>query len=173
MLAMITTASPLGALRLYAVSDALVGLYLPAQAAPPGVERGVDVLRCAAAQLAEYFAGQRRVFDLPLRPRGTGFQALVWGALTQIRLGETRSYRELARSIGRPSAYRAVGAANGQNPISIIVPCHRLIASNGDLAGYAGGLAAKRWLLDHERAMASGPGTPGAEVGSPRAVSPA
>jgi len=171
MLSMITISSPLGALRLYAASDALVGLYLPARPAPPGVDRGVDVLRCAAAQLAEYFAGQRRVFDLPLRPGGTGFQARVWEALMRIPSGETRSYRELARSIGRPAAYRAVGAANGQNPISIIVPCHRLIGSNGDLTGYGGGLAAKRWLLDHERAMASRPGTPGAEVGSPRAVS--
>jgi methylated-DNA-[protein]-cysteine S-methyltransferase len=117
-----------------------------------GTRRRGDVLRRAAAQLTEYFAGQRRAFDLPLAPRGTGFQRLVWEALTRIPHGETRSYRELACSLGRPSACRAVGAANGQNPISIIVPCHRVIASNGDLTGYAGGLAAKRWLLDHERA---------------------
>jgi len=153
MLNMMTMSSPLGALRLYAATDELVGLYLPARPAPPGVARRVDVLRSAAAQLAEYFAGQRHVFDLPLRPRGTSFQALVWGALMQIRVGETRSYRELAHAIGRPAASRAVGAANGQNPIAIIVPCHRLIGSNGELTGYAGGLAMKRWLLDHERAM--------------------
>ena len=152
MLAMTTMRSPLGELRLYAAVDELVGVYLPDQAAPPSVERRADVLGCAAAQLAEYFAGQRRVFDLPLAPRGTGFQVLVWQALTRIPHGETRSYRELAGSLGRPSACRAVGAANGRNPISIIVPCHRVIASNGDLTGYAGGLAAKRWLLDHERA---------------------
>ena len=158
MLAMTTMPSPLGALRLYAVAGELVGLYLPAQAAPRGVEQCVeqcDVLERVTAQLAEYFAGRRRTFDLPLSPRGTSFQVLVWDALTRIPLGETRSYRELARSLARPSAYRAVGAANGQNPISIIVPCHRLVGSNGDLTGYAGGIAAKRWLLDHERATAA------------------
>ena len=153
MLIMATMSSPLGVLRLYAASDELVGVYLPEQASPPGAPRGAGVLARASAQLAEYFAGRRRAFDLPLAPRGTGFQALVWDALTRIPLGETRSYGELARSLGRPSASRAVGAANGRNPISIIVPCHRLVASNGDLTGYAGGIAAKRWLLDHERAL--------------------
>ena len=153
MLTMTTMRSPVGVLRLYAASDALVGLYLPAQVAPPGDDRRGDVLARAVAQLAEYFAGHRHAFDLPLAPRGTGFQTLVWDLLTRIPLGQTRSYGELARSIGRPSASRAVGAANGRNPISIIVPCHRVIASNGDLTGYAGGIAAKRWLLDHERAL--------------------
>jgi methylated-DNA-[protein]-cysteine S-methyltransferase len=157
VLTMTTIRSPLGELRLYAAIDKLVGLYLPGRAAPPGVERHADVLGCAAAQLTEYFAGQRHAFDLPLAPRGTGFQALVWDALTRIPHGETRSYRELACSIGRPSACRAVGAANGRNPIAIIVPCHRVVASNGELTGYAGGLAAKRWLLDHERATIDRP----------------
>ncbi len=152
MLTVTTMLSPLGALRLHAVADELVGVYLPDQPAPPGDERPSKVLDRAAGQLAEYFAGRRRTFDLPLGPRGTGFQALVWRALTRIPYGETRSYGELARSIGRPAASRAVGAANGRNPISIIVPCHRVIASNGALTGYAGGLAAKRWLLDHEAA---------------------
>jgi methylated-DNA-[protein]-cysteine S-methyltransferase len=153
MLTMLTMPSPLGDLRLYAAVDELVGVYLPAQAAPPADQRRVPVLGRAAAQLAEYFAGRRHAFELPLAPRGTAFQALVWDALTRIPLGETRSYRSLARSVGRPSASRAVGAANGRNPLSIIVPCHRLIASNGALTGYAGGLPAKRWLLDHECAM--------------------
>jgi len=153
MLAMTTMPSPLGALRLYAELDELVGLYLPDQAAPAAATRRVAVFGRATAQLAEYFAGRRRAFDLPLAPRGTRFQVLVWDALLGIPLGETRSYGELARLIGRPAACRAVGAANGRNPISIIVPCHRLVASNGDLTGYAGGIAAKRWLLDHERAM--------------------
>jgi len=156
MLAMTTMRSPVGELRLYAAQGELVGVYLPGQAAPPGTLQRSGVLGCAVAQLAEYFAGQRRVFDLPLAPRGTGFQVLVWQALTRIPHGETRSYRELAGSLGRPSACRAVGAANGRNPISIIVPCHRVIASNGDLTGYAGGLAAKRWLLEHERAAVGG-----------------
>jgi len=108
------------------------------------------VLRRAAAQLAEYFAGARRDFDVPLAPRGTGFQQRVWRELAKIPYGQTRSYGELARSLGRPTASRAVGAANGRNPISILVPCHRVVAGTGALTGYAGGLAAKRWLLEHE-----------------------
>jgi methylated-DNA-[protein]-cysteine S-methyltransferase len=148
---MITLPSPVGDLRLYAHADELTGVYLPDQEAPVAPELGSPVLAAAAAQLREYFAGTRREFDIPLAPRGTGFQALVWRALTTIPYGETRSYGELARGIGRPAASRAVGAANGKNPISIIVPCHRVIAANGELTGYAGGLAAKRWLLEHER----------------------
>jgi methylated-DNA-[protein]-cysteine S-methyltransferase len=151
-LTMITARSPVGVLRLYAADDQLVGLYLPVQPAPSAIERRSDVLVRTAAQLAEYFAGQRRVFDLPLAPRGTEFQRAVWHALRTIPLGETRSYGELAQQLGRPSASRAVGAANGKNPISIIVPCHRVIGSTGHLTGYAGGVAAKRWLLDHEQA---------------------
>jgi methylated-DNA-[protein]-cysteine S-methyltransferase len=108
------------------------------------------VLARAAAQLAEYFAGTRRTFDLPLAPRGTGFQRIVWHALAKIPYGETRSYGELARAIGRPAASRAVGAANGKNPLSIVVPCHRVVGASGELTGYAGGVATKRWLLDHE-----------------------
>jgi methylated-DNA-[protein]-cysteine S-methyltransferase len=153
---MITMSSPLGVLRLYAHADELVGVYLPDQDAPPAPHHASDVLRATAAQLAEYFAGERREFDLPIAPRGTGFQEIVWRALVAIPYGETRSYGALAQAIGRPSASRAVGAANGRNPISIIVPCHRVIAASGDLTGYAGGLAAKKWLLAHEvRAMGS------------------
>lgn len=103
-----------------------------------------------ARQLAEYFAGERRAFDLPLAPEGTGFQQLVWRALTTIPFGETRTYGQQALLIKRPSASRAVGAANGKNPIGIIVPCHRVIGANGTLTGYAGGLAMKQWLLEHE-----------------------
>ncbi len=147
---MITMPSPVGVLRLYAHADELTGVYLPDQDAPPAPENSSRVLDATAAQLREYFAGTRRTFDIPLAPRGTGFQTLVWRALTAIAYGETRSYGELARAIGRPAASRAVGAANGKNPISIIVPCHRVIAASGELTGYAGGLAAKRWLLEHE-----------------------
>jgi methylated-DNA-[protein]-cysteine S-methyltransferase len=154
MLTFATMRSPLGTLRLYAAIDQLVGLCLPDRPAPPGVRRRTGVLDQAAAELAEYFAGRRHEFSLALAPRGTGFQRLVWEALMRIPYGETRSYGELARTIGRPAASRAVGAANGQNPIAIIVPCHRLIGANGDLTGYGGGLDAKRWLLDHERARA-------------------
>lgn len=108
------------------------------------------VLREAAAQLAEYFAGDRQEFDLALDPVGTPFQMEAWQALRTIPYGTTTSYGEQARRIGRPSAVRAVGAANGRNPIGIIVPCHRVIGAGGSLTGYAGGLDNKRWLLDHE-----------------------
>ena len=147
----ITIDSPLGPLRLFAERDELTGVYLPAQTAPVAADVGrTPLLELVAQQLAEYFAGERRAFELPLAPRGSGFQELVWRHLTLIPFGVVRSYGELARSIGRPSASRAVGTANARNPISIIVPCHRVVASNGELTGYAGGLAAKRWLLDHE-----------------------
>ncbi|RYD65796.1 MAG: methylated-DNA--[protein]-cysteine S-methyltransferase, partial [Sphingomonadales bacterium] len=102
-------------------------------------------------QIAEYFAGKRSAFTVPLDFRGTDFQKSVWAALLTIPFGETRSYGEIARQIGRPSASRAVGAANGRNPISIIAPCHRVIGSNGALTGFAGGLAAKELLLALER----------------------
>lgn len=113
------------------------------------------VLARAAAQLGEYFAGARTAFDLPLDPVGTAFQKSVWAALRTIPHGETRSYAAIAAQIGRPGAARAVGAANGRNPLSIIAPCHRVIGANGSLTGFAGGLAAKRLLLDLERGQAS------------------
>jgi methylated-DNA-[protein]-cysteine S-methyltransferase len=154
---MMTMDSPLGLLRLYSRDDELAGVYLPDQETVPVAEsQRTDVLARAASQLAEYFAGRRAAFDLPLGARGTGFQERVWRALAAIPFAETRSYGELAKTIGRPSASRAVGAANARNPISIIVPCHRVIAANGELTGYAGGMAAKRWLLDHERHIGMG-----------------
>lgn len=108
----------------------------------------------AVTQLAEYFAGRRRSFDLPLAPRGTEFQHIVWAALTRIPYGATLSYGELARQIGRPHASRAVGLANGANPLPIIVPCHRVIGADGSLTGFGGGLEVKRTLLALERAQA-------------------
>ncbi len=108
-------------------------------------------------ELAEYFAGRRQRFDLPLDLVGTPFQIEVWRALLAIPYGQTRSYGEQARSIGRPSATRAVAAANGQNKISLIVPCHRVIGSDGSLTGYGGGLARKRWLLQLEQSAAPPP----------------
>lgn len=160
----ISIKSPLGTLRLHGTADELVGLYLPAQEAPDAPRRATHALDVAAAQLAEYFAGTRRQFELPLAPRGTGFQQIVWQALVRIPFGVTQSYGELARSIGRPSASRAVGAANGKNPISIVVPCHRVIAGSGALTGYAGGMAAKQWLLEHERALHAPRGMGGARA---------
>jgi methylated-DNA-[protein]-cysteine S-methyltransferase len=106
-----------------------------------------------ARQLEEYFAGRRRGFDLPLDLRGTGFQKRCWQELLKIPYGETRSYADIARAIGNPLAVRAVGLANGQNPIAIIVPCHRVIGSDGSLTGYGGGLETKRWLLELEGAL--------------------
>lgn len=136
------------------VPGALTGLYLPTgrhvtTRPRAGVrdDSGFDDVR---HQLDEYFAGARRRFDLPLRAVGSAFQTRVWGALAEIPYGETTSYGAVAMTIGAPTASRAVGLANGQNPISIVVPCHRVIGANGSLTGYGGGLDAKRWLLSHE-----------------------
>ncbi|MEP6769217.1 MAG: methylated-DNA--[protein]-cysteine S-methyltransferase [Acidobacteriota bacterium] len=119
------------------------GTATPAKAAGSPCE---DVRR----QLAEYFEGQRTSFDLPLAPAGTVFQRRVWEELVRIPFGERLTYGELARRLGRPAAFRAVGAANGANPIAIVIPCHRVVGSDGSLTGYGGGLPLKRWLLDHE-----------------------
>lgn len=116
----------------------------------PGWREAAEPFAAAARQLEEYFAGERTAFRLPLRLGGTSFQHQVWLALTRIPFGETRTYGAVAASLGRPSAARAVGAANGQNPFCIVVPCHRLIGSGGGLVDYAAGVTVKRWLLDHE-----------------------
>ena len=108
------------------------------------------ILQFAEAQLAEYFAGTRDAFDLPLNAVGTAFQQRVWNALSTIPFGQTWDYAQLAHAIGQPIAARAVGMANGRNPLSIVVPCHRVIGKNGTLTGYAGGLSRKEWLLKHE-----------------------
>jgi len=155
-----TMRSPIGTLCLCAEDDQLVGLYLPDRPAPSGPRGWGGILARAAAQLTEYFAGERRDFDLALAPSGTEFQRTVWHALADIPFGTTCSYGDLARVVGRPSASRAVGAANGRNPIAIILPCHRVIGSSGELTGYGGGLPMKRWLLDHERGSVQ-PSLPG------------
>jgi methylated-DNA-[protein]-cysteine S-methyltransferase len=146
--------SPLGHLRIFARDRAIIAIHLPNQANAPALQSELDsrnsLLREAAAQLEAWFAERRRDFDLPLAPVGTDFQTSVWSALRAIPFGETCSYTQLAVDLGRPRASRAVGAANGRNPIPIVVPCHRVIGHDGSLTGYAGGLAAKRWLLAHE-----------------------
>jgi methylated-DNA-[protein]-cysteine S-methyltransferase len=114
--------------------------------------------RDVATQLRQYFRGERRAFDLPLAPRGTPFQLATWRALSAIPYGETISYEELARRVGRRSASRAVGAANGANPLPIVVPCHRVIGKNGSLTGFGGGLHTKRVLLELEGAACVAPG---------------
>ena len=163
MLQMTELATPIGALRLYADANTLIRLHRSTPEGPPGPTppggpapaREPAVLTRACEQLREYFAGERRTFTIPVAPRGTAFQELVWRALAEIPYGETWSYGKLARAIGRPAASRAVGAANGKNPIALLVPCHRVIATSGALSGYAGGTDAKRWLLDHERGQRS------------------
>lgn len=120
------------------------------------VEEECALLRVAASQLHEYFEGARQQFELPLAPRGTPFQLAAWLALAEIPYGQTRSYAEQAASLGRPTATRAVGAANGRNPLPIVLPCHRVIGANGALTGFGGGLEAKRWLLAHEASHCGG-----------------
>ena len=147
--------SPLGPLLLTSNGQALTGLYMSPWKARPDEDRerfkDDDLFRAARAQLDAYFAGRLHAFDLPLAPRGTDFQRRVWQALADIPFGDTQSYGELARRLGNPGASRAVGLANGRNPLGIIVPCHRVIGANGTLTGYGGGLQRKQWLLDHER----------------------
>ena len=120
-------------------------------------ERDPAAFRPLARQLGEYFRRERRTFDLPLAPRGTAFQLATWRALSTIPYGETISYAELARRVGRPAASRAVGAANGKNPLPIVVPCHRVIGKDGSLTGFGGGIDAKRALLELEGAFCVSP----------------
>jgi len=141
--------SPVGRLRVEADENVITTIFFHAKD-PVSKGRLTGVLAELQAQLRLYFSGQLEAFDLPLAPKGTPFQQDVWQALTKIPYGETRSYAEIAKKIGRPDAVRAVGAANGQNPIPIVIPCHRVIGSNGKLTGFGGGLPAKRFLLDLE-----------------------
>ena len=147
-----TVDSPVGRLRLAAEDGQLTELKFGGEAVPVHCDGVNDaVLDEAERQLAEYFRGERQVFDLPLQPKGTPFQLADWQALREIPYGETVSYGDIARRIGRPKAFRAVGMANHSNPISIIVPCHRVIGSDGKLTGYGGGLEVKRQLLELEQ----------------------
>ena len=152
-----TIDSPVGPLQLLATDTGLAAVHLPSGVPLSGTPRVTPILEAAAAQLREYFAGTRTTFDLPLAASGTDFQQRVWRTLLAIPFGDTWSYGQLARSIGQPTASRAVGAANGANPIAIIVPCHRVIGANGTLTGYAGGMAMKQWLLAHEQRQAQLP----------------
>lgn len=151
--------SPVGELALTSDGSALTAVYFEAPKYGPtstdGWIRDDSVLADARRQLEEYFRGERTEFDLALAPAGTDFQRSVWKALSEIPYAATTSYGAIASSIGKPAASRAVGAANGRNPISIIVPCHRVVGSGGDLTGYGGGLDRKRWLLNHEAVVLS------------------
>ena len=160
--------TPIGPLRLASTATGLAYVELP-HASGRGLEgwlrRSLPGTRCeeafapnraAAVQLVEYLDGKRRSFDLALDPRGTAFQRAVWRALAEIPYGETRSYADVARAVGKPRAVRAVGAANGANPLALVVPCHRVIAADGTLGGYGGGLELKARLLAMERSLSPG-----------------
>jgi methylated-DNA-[protein]-cysteine S-methyltransferase len=155
--------SPVGELLVAASDRGITGVYFPIPDRMPkdrakwveddGPRRASEWLTEARRQLTEYFAGSRTTFELPLDPSGTAFQHRVWEALRAIPYGTTTSYGELARRLGDVRATRAVGAANGRNPISIVVPCHRVVGAKGELTGFGGGLDRKRWLLEHEGAL--------------------
>lgn len=163
-----TLDSPLGPIDLVSTSRGLAGIGLgeglswherwigrtfPQAQILSGTGVHVEIAR----QLVEYFDGRRRVFDLPLDVRGSSFQKAVWARVASIPYGKTASYSEIAHLVGRPLASRAVGAANGQNPIPLVIPCHRVVGAKGSLTGYGGGLPKKRWLLVHEGALGGGP----------------
>ncbi len=149
--------SPYGKVTLQANGEALLGVWFEIYTTKPedlgNYTEECPILNLAVRQLDEYFAGIRTEFDLPLAAKGTAFQQSVWQALCEIPYGETWSYQQLAEAIGNPKAVRAVGLANGKNPISIIVPCHRVIGKSGKLTGYAGGVETKRKLLQLENAI--------------------
>jgi methylated-DNA-[protein]-cysteine S-methyltransferase len=146
--------SRIGPLYLVASDKGLQGVFWTQQRSPMATgesERKSLILKKAELQLEEYLSGKRKDFDLPLDPSGTKFQKRVWEQLAKIPYGETRSYKDIAKALNQESASRAVGSANGQNPLSIIVPCHRVISSDGSLGGYAGGLGIKETLLSLEK----------------------
>jgi methylated-DNA-[protein]-cysteine S-methyltransferase len=146
--------SPIGELLLVGHQGVLSGLYVAEHDRCPSVAVGAveddDAFADTRSQLAEYFAGTRRTFDLRIELHGSAFQRRVWQALLDVAFGETASYGEIARRLGVPTAARAVGSANGRNPVSIVVPCHRVIGAGGTLTGYGWGTDRKAWLLDHE-----------------------
>ncbi|HEX8724746.1 MAG TPA: methylated-DNA--[protein]-cysteine S-methyltransferase [Gemmatimonadaceae bacterium] len=168
--------SPVGNLTLAAGAHGLAAVYFERHAhGPDAHERAAwlpddggnpesGILARARDQLTAYFAGERTTFDLPLSPAGTPFQLRVWAELRRMAFGATRSYGELALALGSPGAARAVGAANGRNPISIVVPCHRVVGANGSLTGFGGGIERKRWLLAHEAAVLGARRNPAASI---------
>jgi methylated-DNA-[protein]-cysteine S-methyltransferase len=148
-------ATPIGPLAVGALPAGIVAIHFVDEPGPPHPHPPACLAQ-ALCELQEYFAGRRLVFTVPLLPGGTPFQNAVWTRLAAIPYGRTLSYRDLAAAVGRPRAVRAVGAANGRNPISIIIPCHRVIGSDGSLTGYGGGLDKKQWLLDFEASIVGG-----------------
>lgn len=149
--------SPVGTLTLASNGRALTGVFFPIGTPPVEADAKLDPrpFDAALAWFHAYFSREVPRLDVAVEPKGTAFQQKVWAALREIPYGETRSYKQVADAIGQPTAVRAVGAANGRNPIAILVPCHRVIGSTGDLVGYGGGPERKRWLLDHEAGRTS------------------
>jgi methylated-DNA-[protein]-cysteine S-methyltransferase len=142
--------SPIGVIEMTGTEEAILTVHFTARKKAETSE-WTAALEAGLRQLDEYFAGERRTFALNLQPRGTDFQRKIWAALLEVPFGRTATYGEIARAVGRPAAVRAAGAANGRNPISIIIPCHRIVGATGGLVGYGGGLGRKDWLLAHER----------------------
>lgn len=142
--------TPIGQLKVIANDDAVIEVVFDSS---PTIGESNEVVELALNQLSEYFAGTRQVFELPLGAKGTDFRQQVWQQLCEIPYGQTVSYSDIANGIEKPKAVRAVGAANGANPIAVVVPCHRVIGKNGTLTGYAGGLDRKQWLLQFERGV--------------------
>jgi len=157
-MAMTQVETPIGLLTVVAGPAGVQQILFDGEQPPEGAthEPAEGVLEEAAAQLRQYFAGDRTSFDLPVDLRGTPFQQKAWLALATIPFGETISYGEQARRVGRPTAARAIGAANGRNPVPIVLPCHRVIGASGELTGFGGGLDTKQALLEHERRVIAG-----------------
>lgn len=147
---------PLGVLHISESGGAIDGVYFQGQTLPEGTFEETSAIRMAFKELFEYFRCERKVFSVKLAPKGTDFQMAVWKALMDIPYGETRNYKEIACAVGNPKAYRAVGMANHRNPISIFIPCHRVIGADGGLTGYGGGMNIKQMLLDIEKRGSSG-----------------
>ena len=139
--------TPLGKMEITASDDVVLSIYFVDQTRPVQANAVTDL---AKSQMLEYFNGQREQFDMPIAPQGTDFQQRVWRALATVDYGDTCSYSDIANRINSPKAVRAVGSANGKNPMTIVVPCHRIIGNNGSLTGYASGIERKAWLLNHE-----------------------
>ncbi|XGA80962.1 methylated-DNA--[protein]-cysteine S-methyltransferase [Halomonas sp. CH40] len=147
-----TAPAPFGVIRLEGHDEGITSIYFDQEGSALNAVESHPLLERCWEQLEAFFKGQRQAFDIPLAAEGTPFQQQVWAALREIPFGETASYGAIASALGKPTASRAVGMANGRNPLPIIVPCHRVIGANGQLTGYSGGLACKRWLLEHEQA---------------------
>lgn len=147
--------SPVGLIEIVGLMESITQVKFADESFNASFESNPYLEKCAK-QLDEYFKGERKIFDLTLEPEGTEFQKKVWNELLNVSFGITKSYLEIAKLLGDPKVIRAAATANGQNPIAIIIPCHRIIGSDGSLTGYAGGLWRKKWLLDHELNFSDG-----------------